>query len=285
MSTAGDRAALKEMLKGLSDGEVRELCLEALRTWRQNHRNETQAAMHGALGLQLVQLLMRRRPGVLVPFSGTSPHEALLDAVAEPGMEGISEFVSWFVRAGLAWALGALANQYPITLHLTRSGLRLLDGPKDHPLLPGFADRIAQRCPHLPDDVLSLLLDARSCLDHGLMRPAIQLMGVAYEVAIEHVVDSLLAKAKLNAAVATQKAAMRIAAIKAVIDQVLPNTTIQEKEERFAVHAAYDFADQLRRRRNDAAHTSPRYDFDDREEAEEFLVSAGRHLPSVWRMR
>ena len=60
--------------------------------------------------------------------------------------------------------------------------------------------------------------------------------------------------------------------------------TIQEREERFAVRAAYDFADQLRRRRNDAAHTAPKYDFEDREEAEEFLISAGRHLPNVWRM-
>jgi hypothetical protein len=284
MSSVGDRAAMKELLKGISDAEVRELCIEALRTWRKSHPNETQAAMHGALGRELFPLLMRRRAGAPFPFSGVSPHEALLDAVTETGMEGVSEFVNWFVGAGLAWPLGTSANQYPITLHLTRSGLRFLDGTKDHPLLPGFVDRIAQRCPNLPDDVLSLLVDARSCLDHGLMRPAIQLMGVAYEVAIEHVVGSLVTKAKLNAVVATQKAASRIAAIKAVIDQVMPNTTIQEKEGRFAVQAAYDFADQLRRRRNDAAHTTPKYDFADREEAEEFLVSAGRHLPNVWRM-
>jgi hypothetical protein len=100
MSTAGDRVAMKELLKGLSDAEVRELCIEALRNWHKSHPNETQVAMHGALGLAL----------------------------------------------------------------------------------------------------------------------------------------------------------------------------------------PYDFADQLRRRRNDAAHTTPKYDFEDREEAEEFLVSAGRHLPNVWRM-
>jgi hypothetical protein len=283
MSTPGDRAAMKELLNGLSDAEVRELCIEALRIWRGIHPNETQVAMHGALGLELRNLLLKRRRAPF-PYSGTSPHEALADAVTEPGMEPFSEFVNWFVRAGLAWALGAPTNHYPVTLHLTKSGLRFLDGTKDHPLLPGFVDRIARRCPNLPDDVLSLLVDARSCVDHGLTRPAIQLMGVAYEVAIEHVVDSLVAKAKLNAVVATQRAAMRITAIESVIDQVIPNTTIHEKEERFAVHAAYDFADQLRRRRNDAAHTTPKYDFEDREEAEEFLVSAGRHLPNLWRI-
>jgi hypothetical protein len=283
MSTAVDRAAMKELLKGLSDAEVRELCIEALRNWHKSHPNETQVAMHGALGLALRDLLLKLRTTPF-PYSGVSPQEALIDAATEPGLEGVTEFVNWFVRAGLAWPLGALANQYPITLHLTRSGVRFLDGAKDHPLLPGFVDRIAMRCPKLPDDVQSLLVDARSCLDHGLMRPAIHLMGVAYEVAIEHVVDSMVAKTQLSALVATQKAAMRIAAIETVIDQLMPNTTIQEREERFAVHAAYDFADQLRRRRNDAAHTTPKYDFEDREEAEEFLVSAGRHLPNVWRM-
>jgi hypothetical protein len=274
---------MKDLLKDISDVEVRELCLEALRLWRKGQPSQTQATMHGALGKELVQLLLRRRTTPF-PFSGTSPHEALIDAVAEPGMEGVAEFIKWFVSAGLAWALGALANQYPITLHLTRSGQRFLDGTKDHPLLPRFVDRIAQRCPNLPDDALSLLVDARSCLDHDLMRPAIQLLGVAYEVAVEHVVDSLVTRTKLAPVVATQKAAMRIAAIKPLIDQVIPNTTVEEREERFAVHAAYDFADQLRRRRNEATHTSPKYDFDDREEAEEFLVLAGRHLPNIWRM-
>lgn len=272
---------MKELLQGISDAEVRELCIEALRTWRRSHPTETQAGMNGAFGRQLVTLLLRRRTPTI---SGAAPHEALLDAVTEPGLEGFAEFVGWFVRAGFAWPLGAPVNQYPITLHLTRSGLRFLDGTTDHPLLPGFVDRLTQRCANLPDDVQSLLIDASSCLDHALMRPAIQLMGVAYEVAVEHVVDSLVARAKLPAAVSQQKPALRIVAITPVIDRVMPNTTQQEKEDRFAVHAAYDFADQLRRRRNDAAHTAPRYDFSDREEAEEFLVSAGRHLPNLWRM-
>lgn len=280
MSRAQDRTAMKELLVGLSDVDVRELCLEALRSWHRKNPTATQVAMHGSLGLELNPLLFNRRH----PISGTSPHEALIDAVSEQGMEGVSEFVNWFVRAGFAWPLGAETNQYPITLHLTKSGLRFLAGSADHPLLPGFVERIATRCPGLPDDVQSLLIDARSCLDHSLMRPAIQLMGVAYEVAIEHVVDSLVAKGKLPPVVAEHKAALRIKAVRDAIDQVMPATTVEERESRFAAHAAYDFADQLRRRRNDAAHTAPRYDFSDREEAEEFLVSAGRHLPNLWRM-
>jgi hypothetical protein len=47
---------------------------------------------------------------------------------------------------------------------------------------------------------------------------------------------------------------------------------------------AYEFADQLRRRRNDASHTAPTYGFEDREEVEELIISAGRHLPDLWRL-
>jgi hypothetical protein len=65
----------------------------------------------------------------------------------------------------------------------------------------------------------------------------------------------------------------------------MPGGTPQERDDRFAAHAAYEFADMLRRRRNDASHTAPTYGFEDRGEAEELIVSAGRHLPNLWRVR
>jgi len=272
---------MKELLKGLTDGEVRELCIAALREWHKKYPDRTQASLHGDMGREMLALVKNK----LTPsMSGSAPHEAMVDAVAEPGMEGIAEFLGWFTRAGLAWPLGAPVNQYPITLHISRSGLRFLDGTKDHPLLPGFVDRIAARCANLPDDVVALLMDARACLDHGLLRPAIQLMGVAYEVAIEHVVEALINRNVLLATARDAKAARRIALVRAEIAAVITGTTIQAVDERFAVTAAYDFADQLRQRRNDASHTTPRYDFSDREEAEEYFISAGRELPKVWRM-
>jgi len=62
------------------------------------------------------------------------------------------------------------------------------------------------------------------------------------------------------------------------VNTVLPGGTQQEKNQ-FAAKRAYGFADDLRRRRNDASHTTPRHGF---EEAQEFLVPAGRQLPLVW---
>ncbi len=60
-------------------------------------------------------------------------------------------------------------------------------------------------------------------------------------------------------------------------EHVLP-----ERDDRHRAEQAYDFANTLRLRRNDAAHTRPRYDFEHLGETEEYLVSAGRHLPGLW---
>jgi hypothetical protein len=147
--------------------------------------------MHGTLGVELVPLLAARKG--LPAGDVNTLKETFVDATNEPWMGGIVEFLSWLTRAGLAWPLGAPVNGLPITLRLTRAGVRLLGLEEDHPLLPGFVERIGARCPGLPHGVLALLGDARTCLDHGLMRPAIVLLGVAYEVAVESVVDALIA--------------------------------------------------------------------------------------------
>ncbi len=196
-------------------------------------------------------------------------------------MAGVREFVVWFARAGLALPRIAHPHTYPMGLDLTRAGTRFLEATDDHPLFPGFVDRLVKRCTNLPDDVVSLLLDARTCLDQGLMRPAIVMMGVVCEVAVAHVVVSLSspARALLSLALLDASAAKCIAEIDKLVD-----TLFAGKDDRSANHTAYDFAHQLRRRRNDAAHTKPTYGFEDREEVEELLVSAGRDLPNLWRL-
>ncbi len=103
--------------------------------------------------------------------------------------------------------MGAPTNGFPYWLLLTQAGLRFIDATEDHPLRPGFMDRLIARCPGLPDEVTSLLTDARRCLDAGLMRPAIVLMGVAYEVAVERVAESLVKKGRLKQADLDDKAA------------------------------------------------------------------------------
>ena len=291
-------AAVERLLTGLSDIEVRELCLQALRQCRAERAAmrrpvETALSLPGHLGLHVVPLLAKRKGETLPALNGerypgfeqaNQMKEAFIKCLGEPWMSSVLEFVVWFTRAGLGVPLAAGGEPYPITIRLTRAGERLLDQAADHPLLPGAIERTCSRCADLPDDVIGLLADARACVDHGLLRPAISVLGVAYEVAIESVGESLITKSVLVATVADAGAAVRIREVKAKIDSVLPAGTMQERDDRFATHAAYDFAHALRRRRNDASHTTPSYGFDDRGETEELFVSALRHLPNLWRM-
>ncbi len=169
-----------------------------------------------------------------------------------------------------------------ILFRLTSRGARLLDASNDDALLPGFLDRLQARCPNLPDGVVALLVDARACLDHALLRPAVVLMGVGFELAIEHVVDALVTKGLLHANTPTQKPAEKIDRILKLIRSAAVNVVLPTTDERTAAERAYDFADTLRLRRNEAAHTTPKYDFAHRAETGEFLISAGRHLPALW---
>ncbi|MEO8875207.1 MAG: hypothetical protein ABI461_06460 [Polyangiaceae bacterium] len=203
--------------------------------------------------------------------------------MVDPALQPFVEFVTWFERAGFCVGLTGTPNVFPYNFHLTRQGERFLDRTdNDHPLLPGAIERVRNRCPGLPDAVIEILADVDRCLDAFLFRPAIVLLGVAYELAIEHVADSLIAKGKLDAKIAEIGAARRLTAIEATIESLRPGSTIEAVSWRGATHRACVFAQLLRTRRNDAAHTSPTYGFDDRAETEEFIVSAHRHLPALW---
>lgn len=79
------------------------------------------------------------------------------------------------------------------------------------------------------------------------------------------------------------KAAERIDTVRKSLATLEQGAYLDQEELRSA-EAALDFADQLRERRNDGSHTKPRYPFDDSEEIEELLRSAGRHLPPLWRL-
>jgi hypothetical protein len=160
---------------------------------------------------------------------------------------------------------------------------RFLDS-REITLLPGALDRLRDRCPGLPADVIALLEDVYTCLTRTLYRPAVAVMGVAYEAAVEAVATALLDRGKL-APQCSRRERGEAHFQHSTSDR---DTAAREKREGgregslFRVRRAYDFAEELRRRRNDASHTRPRYCFDDHDEVEELFASAARHLPLVW---
>lgn len=277
MGEKEDQQAVRDLLAGLTGNDVRALAMEALRRWRRTSR-ELEFSIHGDLGRALVPLLTERRGTPATPDLIHRLKEPFLSAQGEAWMQLMVDFLAWTVRAGLTFPLYD-ATGYPSRYRLTAAGGRMLEGTDDHPLLPGFLDRIVKRCPGLPDEVSVHLVDARACLEHGLGRPAISLMGLAYEVAEDGALDYLVDAGKLRVRNGA-RVAEKIAAVKVALP-----TLLTDLEHRGAAAAAWDFADHLRARRNHASHPKAYPDFSDLTEVHEFIVSAGRHLPGLWSVR
>ncbi len=267
-----DVETVRGLLEGLSDREVARLCLEALRVWKRTSPREIEFAMHGSLGLHIVPLLCARKDETGDPLRLKEP---FLYSLGEPWMQPVGEFIWSLVRSGLAFPLLHDQTGYPIRFRITRAGERLLAANDDHPLVPGFLDRAQARTPALNEAVVAHLADAQACLDHGLLRPAVVLIGLAYEAAVEKIADALIAAGTLPKSVSDLVAAKRLAQVRGQIDTLLSGPR------RATAHAAYDFANTLRERRNDAAHTTPTFGFDDGAEIEELIISAARHLPGL----
>jgi hypothetical protein len=144
---------------------------------------------------------------------------------------------------------------------------------------------VRSRCAGVPEDVIEHLVDAQECLDNDLLRPATVMLGLCYEAAILAVGEKVVADGTLDQAKFTKARRDGLAEVV----KMLSDANICQKvgiggNDRYKVARSLEFAQHLRERRNDGGHTVPTYRFDDRPEVEEFLVSAGRHLPELWRL-
>jgi hypothetical protein len=166
---------------------------------------------------------------------------------------------------------------YAGAYRLTTAGERFFDTTGDQPSLPGFVERVKQRCEGLPDESLVHLSDAGECLDHGLGRPAVVLTGLAYEAAENAAIEHL----EMNRGLFLKKGAKAAERIAATV-KLIPQLFDGDPERVGRALAAWDFADRLRERRNHASHPKAYPDFSDLAEIHEFIVSAGRHLPGLW---
>lgn len=277
-----------EELAALPPQHFRQLAIEALRRWRNSPAYERNpfCQVHANFGREMVKLLAARSGRTLTGEEENNAKEVFIEQRRPaPWLEDFYEFAWWLFRAGLSLPPRQTTPADPHIDGFTflKRGLAFLEDKEDHPLVPGFLDRVAERCPGLPDQVTVHLQDAIACLDHGLPRPAIVLIGVAYEAAIEEIVGKLIERGELNAKVETMKAAKRIAEMSGLVERLPERTGTDEQKERyFAALHAWSYADLLRSRRNDGSHTRPRYEFDSSPEIQEYLISAGRHLPALW---
>jgi hypothetical protein len=279
---APEQILVQRLLAGLTPDEIRGYAIRALRAWWRARPDLAldSFSLHGDFGWHMVAILADMRGEKLETEAHRLGKEPFLSDQHRPWMKDVVEFLWWLTRVGLAFPLLDTGNApYFGRMRVTAAGARFLSSDdQDHALLPVSLERVRQRCPGLPDQVLAHLEDGRACLDHGLPRPAVVLIGLAYEAAVEAIVENLVANGLLDGSVVRRQTALgRIALVTAL----LPNL-FADREAMSAATAAWAFADHLRKRRNDASHTKPAYDFTDIGEVHEFLASALRHLPILW---
>jgi hypothetical protein len=275
MGEREDCQEVRELLVGLAHADVGALIVDALRRWRRSEPTNLEPQMNDGFGKALAAVFIEKRGQSVTPDRLHRLKEPFLSQQHESWMQPVIDTLGWTVRAGLLFPLYQQA--YPVRYRLTAAGAAFLDAADDHPLLHGFVERVAARCPGLPDEVSVHLVDARACLDYGLGRPAVSLMGLAYEAAENEAIVFL----ERNRGLVLKKdarAAQRIAGVLKLIPELFDGDLDRQGRAR----AAWDFADQLRDRRNHASHPKAFPDFSDLTEVHEFLVSAGRHLPGLW---
>ncbi|HEY2516923.1 MAG TPA: hypothetical protein VGI39_38895 [Polyangiaceae bacterium] len=169
--------------------------------------------------------------------------------------------------------LRTIVSQGPASIEwlvVTDRGLRALSDP-DHPRRPGFAERLAAKHPSIGEEVIARLGDAAACLERGVQRAGVVMIGLAFEETLRASCDAVVTAGHI---VATPKIARDT--LKVLRDYV----ERLKVEDGHVLGMALVAAENARTERNRSAHPSER--FDDEEAVEELLVSATRQIPVLW---
>jgi hypothetical protein len=258
---------LDKLFRNISEREMREAGLEAIRACVESPQDGYAALLIPRIWYQkLIGILspdMRMedsRPGALDMrhFQAWNPTPVNDDAAWRHDMLPMA-FLRWLERAGLAVQLD---KDY---LVLTDAGLRLAFD--DHPLRPRALDELRTKCDVGLKDALDRIEDAQMCLASSLPRPAIVLLGLAFEELIQVVVERLASKKTTGGALDRQRA----------LRQTLESRP--KNEDREHVLNALNVADSIRDARNKAAHVAASewnlY------EAEDLLLDGMRAFPKL----
>lgn len=198
---------------------------------------------------------------------GFELYRAPRGGTVRPHTEAILGFWHWMVGAGLALADGP-PRVKPHELNGTSAGDgirregQVLDATwiltplgrrrlaTDHPCRPGALGRLQEtyRDTRL-EDAVARFVDAQECVEHGLLRPAVVLLGLAYEELMVGLHAKVCPKKK------ARNASERQEQVRKALES-LSATTNGDRETRMRALTALNVADDIRTRRNDAAHAA-----------------------------
>lgn len=281
MTVSPGEHQLLELFSNLSARELRAVCLDSIRGLV-GRASPTINPVD--LGRTLVPNAAQLRPGK-TPDQVQAMAGRWVHCVQhrKPELMGVAGFLWGLVRAGLAVPQPDTNGWHLPTVVLTGEACDFIHSSDPHPLLPGSVARVQARCGDLPGHVVDLLSDASECVSYGLNRPAIALLGFAYEAAIGEVLESLVRMGRYTGNLPS-RAWERVKVVRESIPRVFTGNGREAKEASSAAELACDFADKIRNRRNQASHAPKAYGFADHDEIEEFLTSGFRCLPDLWAM-
>lgn len=276
MSVSAGERDLLELFGSLSARELRAVCLDSLRDLVPREKPVVKPVTLGPAVVRAAAHLKGRSAEQAEAMAGKWVHCV---QQLKPELLGVAGFLWSLVGAGLA-VPGANPDGWHVpTIVLTREGWEFVNSGDLHPLQPGAVERVKTACPGIPAQVLDLLTDASACLAHGLVRPAIALLGFAYEATIDEVLDQLDTKGYLQNVKIPWGAGDRLKLLRSKLAIVLPDPA--KKEERQRAELACDLAEKIRDRRNEASHpklfTGAVHD-----EVADYLTSGFRRLPDLW---
>jgi hypothetical protein len=267
-----------DLLEGLTERQVREFCIEAMRRVRRTgDRASTVRLDPATLQHQLVIVLREHHKK---QHEASVPVASLLMNLGEDWAAPIMEFFAWLERSGLVFRYGGTVQEPVQRIRLLPAGLRFFDSSDDgHPLVPGWAERLKKRCPKVTDDTFDLIVDSHECYERGLLRASLALLGVAFEGVVDDAFNAMIADGLTLPVPVPNNASQRLASVRAGASLKLAGP--QNRDARRGAEHACDFADRLRQRRNDASHRKTAFAFGDRQEVEEFLIMAALELPAL----
>ncbi|NJK30962.1 MAG: hypothetical protein HC927_00360 [Deltaproteobacteria bacterium] len=152
-------------------------------------------------------------------------------------------------------------------LYLTPLGERYFNCDTDaHPSDSSFTAKIISSTPTLPPDVRTALEEAHACYQYRLLRSAVIMLGLAYEIMAGEVYAILVQSEK------------RPRDAKETLDKI--ESALRTSKDQAGIHAAL-VADEIRAARNLAAHTWAS-DFSDVGQVESLLILGARNVSKFW---
>lgn len=271
-----------DYLAGIPEQRVREAFVEGFETLRKKGRF---AFTYGDVLGQVARILVGQKSGeATAAWSATQRgfKENPSSIEEQPDNRKLLGVIWSLIGEGMV--LPRLKNEGDVAVFyrfsLTEKGERVVSKADEHPLHPGFIKRFRAAAPTAIDPVIAHMEDAVSCLEAGVLRPALMMVGVANEVSVRVTHDALAHQTKVTKAGPMAKMRDLVADIDTVAGAWAAGGGTKDEQHRLKM--AVGAAETVRDERNKTAH--PGHKVTDGSHVESMLMLAAHHLPVLWEL-